>query len=103
MVFLAIAQVLQYVKIWGGIGDAKMLLSQTEVNVLRMMALGFGAREIANAIQLDFNEFNGLYSSLLAKTLCWDELALGMWWAKYQHEYLSVSPNNLVCFDFTKT
>lgn len=78
------------------------MLSQTEVTILRMMALGFGAKEAAGAMGLDFKEFSSLYSSLLVKTQSWDELGLGLWWAKNKDEYANLVPDNLVCFDFTK-
>lgn len=79
------------------------MLSQIEVNILRMLALGFGAEEIAKTTGLSFNEFISSYTNLLSKTKCWDDLSLGSWWAKNQHEYLDVLPDNVICFDFTKT
>ncbi len=78
------------------------MLAQSDVNVLRMMALGFGAREIASTLNLELKEFSSLYAGLLQKTKCWDEIGLGLWWQKNQHEYKDVYPNNLVAFDFTK-
>jgi hypothetical protein len=79
-----------------------MLLSQTEVNLLRMMALGFGPREIATTLELGLKDFMALYSELLTKTKCWDDLALGLWWAKNQLQYLEIFPNNISSFDFNK-
>jgi DNA-binding NarL/FixJ family response regulator len=79
-----------------------MLLSQTEVNLLRMMALGFGSREIATTLELGLKGFMALYSELLTKTECWDDIALGLWWAKNQRQYLELFPNNIFSFDFNK-
>jgi len=78
------------------------MLSQIDVNILRLLALGVGTKEIANTIGLDFKQFNSQYASLLSKTKCWDEMALGLWWQKNQHKYLALLPDNLVAFDFTK-
>lgn len=78
------------------------MLSKTDVNLLRLLSLGFGAEEIAATIGLDFKEFISSYSNLLLKTSCWDEVDLGLWWAKNQHEYLDTLPDNVICFDFTK-
>jgi len=75
------------------------MLSKTEINLLRMLALGFGAEEIATNLGLDFKEFIGSYSTLLLKTNCWDETGLGIWWSINQTEYLDVLQNNIVCFD----
>lgn len=77
------------------------MLCQTDVNILRMMALGFGAQEIASILNLEINEFSSLYTNLLQKTKCWDELGLGVWWQKNQGEYADIFPNNLIAFDFT--
>ena len=78
------------------------MLSRIDINILRLLALGFGAREIASTISLDFDQFNSLYSSLLMKTKCWDETELGLWWQKHEREYIETVPDNLVAFDFTK-
>ena len=78
------------------------MLTQTDVNILRMMALGFGPREIASTLNLNFKEFKSLYSGLLQKTKCWDEIGLGLWWQKNQNDYADIFPNNLITFDFTK-
>ncbi len=79
------------------------MLTQTDVNILRMMALGFGAREIASTLNLELKEFTNLYADLLQKTKCWDEIGLGLWWQKNLHEYTNVFPDNLAAFDFTRS
>ena len=79
-----------------------LMLTPTDVNLLRMMALGFGAREIATTLKLELKEFSALYAELLHKTKCWDEIGLGAWWQQNQHKYKDVCPDNLVAFDFTK-
>jgi DNA-binding NarL/FixJ family response regulator len=78
-----------------------MVLSQTEVNVFRLLALGFCVKEIATILDLELKDFVVLYSELKTKTKCWDDIELGLWWAKNQVQYLSVLPDNLLCFDFT--
>lgn len=78
------------------------MLSQTDVNILRMLALGFEAQEIATTLNLDIKKYTSLYANLQQKTKSWDEFALGVWWQKNQNEYTDILPNNLVTFDFTK-
>lgn len=78
------------------------MLDQTDVNILRMLALGFGAREIASILNLDFKEYTSLYTNLQRETKCWDELDIGIWWQKNQNNYADIFPDNLVTFDFTK-
>lgn len=78
------------------------MLTQTDVNILRMLALGFGAREIASTLSLELKEYASIYADLMKKTKCWDELNLGVWWQQNHLEYENVFPNNLVAFDFTK-
>lgn len=43
------------------------MLTKTDMNILRMMALGFGVREIASTLNLDLKEFTSLYDDLLQK------------------------------------
>ncbi len=54
------------------------MLPQIDVNIFRLLALGFGTKEIASTIGLDFKQFNSQYSNLLSKTKCWGGVELDL-------------------------
>ena len=76
-----------------------VMLTQADVNILRMMTLGFGAREIASTLNLGLKEFTGLYAGMPHKTKCWDDIELGLWWQQNMHKYKNVLLDNLSVFD----
>ena len=72
------------------------MLTNTELNLLKMLSIGFTAQEIGASLKMGIEEFINVYSNLLIKTGSWDDTNLGFWWFQNEHIYVDKLPDNIV-------